>query len=418
MGVHAAHVDANRSSGNSTKILAVAIVIALLGVGFGVYEAIQLRNSASGESTLTSIVAGSTSYVTVAITKATIVTITEGVQQQANVSTITAGNATSDPQGMAFDPANDEIYVALENSISVAVINASTDKLVATIPLPAGDEPLSLAYDSVNGMVYVANVNPSCTLPAVPVCTIPVIDTATNTLATPVSAPDWSNVVAVDNSTNTIFASSNDGDDLFIINGTTNQLTYFQNHDSIPDNAEGLAVDSSKNTAIVGNWYDDRAQAQIGIVGLTSSGGCTTTKYLGNSNGYCMNSVLGIDGGTIDGVAVNPTTGIIYVANYKGNVVNVISESTGKEVANITAPSPAGVAVDPSSNTVYVASNGTSTNSLFVISGSTNSIVLTVPMGADTGPANVLFDSATSTVYVSNANDGTISAVDLAGLSL
>jgi len=409
----------NKSNSSTTKILAIAIVIALLGVGFGGYEALQPRNNGSAEVTLTSIVAGSTSTVTVAITKATIVTVTEGVQQQANVTKITAGNATSGPQGMAFDPANNEIYVALENSVSVAVLNASTNKLITTIHLPTDDEPVSLAYDSANGMLYVANVNPNCTTPTVPNCTIPVINTKTNAVTAEIPTGDTTNAVGVDNTTNTIFATSNDGDEVFIANGATNQATYFQNHTSIPDNSEGLAIDSSKHLAIVGNWYDDRAQAQIGFVGTTSGGQCLPIKpYLGNSNGYCMTKILGIDGGTIDGVAVNQKTGMIYVANYKGNVVNVISESTGKDVANITAPSPAGVDVDPSSNTVYVASNSTSTNSLFVISGSTNSIVLTVPMGAGTGPANVLFDPRTDTVYVSNANTGTVEAVDLAGLSL
>jgi YVTN family beta-propeller protein len=412
-------VDADKSSGSSTKILAIAIVIALLGVGFGVFEAIQPRVNSSGESTLTSIVAGSTSYVTVAITQATIVTVTvAGGQQQAHVTNVTVGNATSTPEGMAFDPANNEVYVALENSFAVAVINASNDKAITTISLPSGDYPFSVAYDSANGMVYVANINFSCTEPAVPTCAILVIDTKTNTLAPSITTPDTTNAIDVNNSTNTIFASSDDGDEVFIVNGTTNQVTYFLNHNSVPDNAEGLAADSSNNKVVVGNWYDDRAQAQIGIMSASGAGGCLSGTYEGNNNAYCMTSVSGIDGGTVDGIAVDQKTGMIYVANYKGNVVNVISESTGKDVANITAPSAAGVAVDPVSNTVYIASNATSTESLFVVNGSTNSIELTVPIGAGTGPANVIVDDATSTVYVSDANTGTVSAVDLAGLSL
>ena len=409
---------ASSRSDNSTKILAIAIVIALAGVAFGSFEALQPRGSGGAETLTFGYATTVTTTATVVITKPTVVTATEGVQQQANVTNITVGNATSGPQGMAFDPANNEIYVALENSIAVAVINASTDKLVSTIPLPAGDEPLGLAYDSVNGMVYVANVNPNCTVPAVPVCTIPVINTKTNTLATEIKAPDFSNAVAVDNSTNTIFATSNDDDAVFIVNGATNQLTYFQNHNSVPDNSEGIAVDSFTHVAFVGNWYGDRAQAQLGFLSPTSGGGCLTGSYQGTNNAYCINKALGIDGGTVDGVAFNPKTGMIYLANYKGNVVNVISESTGKDVANITAPSPAGVAVDPVSNTVYIASNSTSTNSLFVVTGSTDSIALTVPMGAGSGPANVVVDDATSTIYVSNANTGTVEAVDLAGSSL
>jgi DNA-binding beta-propeller fold protein YncE len=159
--------------------------------------------------------------------------------------------------------------------------------------------------------------------------------------------------------------------------------------------------------AFVANWYHTRTAAEFGFVGNQSNGGCLATN---TNSSYCTTQSLTLNGGKIDSIAVNPNTGLIYVANVKGDMVNVISESTGTDVANITVPSPVGIAVDQFSNLVYVASNDTSTNSLIVISGSTNAIVDSVPVG--NGPANVAVDTNTNTIYVSSADDGTISAID------
>lgn len=397
----------DKSGGSSTRLLAVALIIALLGVGFGGYEAVQPRTS--GSVTVTSTIAGPTLTSTVSVTSATIVTVTEG-SQQAKVSAITVGGATSNPQGMAFNPTNNELYVALENSSSVAVVNATTGALVTTIPLTAGDVPFALAYDSANNMVYVANLNgATCSPPAISTCTVPVINGATNTVATYIPMPDTTNGIVVNPSTNTVYAASNDDDAVFFINTTTNQVTELQIHSAVPDNSQALAIDTHTGVVIDGNWYHKRTASQIGLIGLDSNGGCITGTTTTNST-YCVTNRLGIDGGKIDSVAVNSNTGTIYVANPEKDVVNVISESTGKVVANVTVPSPVGVFADPFSNVVYVASNSTSSNALVVISGSTNSILADIPVGQ--GPANVAMDTNTNTIYVSNADSGTVSVID------
>lgn len=65
-------------------------------------------------------------------------------------------------------------------------------------------------------------------------------------------------------------------------------------------------------------------------------------------------------------------------------MINLFSESTGQDIANITVPSPAGLAVDPSTN------NG--------------------------GPANVALDSNSNTVIVSSVSAGSISIINEANL--
>jgi YVTN family beta-propeller protein len=376
-----------RSVGRANvRILAIAVIIALLGIAVGGYFALQPRPSGGREATLVSTVAGATTTTTVTVTKPTLITIS-GAQGSAKSSTkvaaITVGSGTSAPQGIAVNPANGAVYVALMNSSSVAVINGTSAKVITTLALAKGSQPVALAFDPVNKLVYVANSNSS---------TISVIDSMTNTVKSPITVPDTTNDIDVNPSTNTIYAASNDNDAVFVVSGATNQVTTIQNHTHIPDNAASVAVDPTKNMVVVGNFYDTKTVAQLGFI-----------------DGYrnTVTTEMNITGGQITGVAVNSNTGVAYVANYKANLVNVVSES-GKIIANISVPSPHALAINPNTNRIFVASPDS--NSIVVISGTQNSIVGTINVGK--GPIDVAVDPNSNKIYASNQLDGTVSAID------
>jgi YVTN family beta-propeller protein len=66
------------------------------------------------------------------------------------------------------------------------------------------------------------------------------------------------------------------------------------------------------------------------------------------------------------GIAVNPNTNTIYVANTNSNTVSVIDGKTNKVTSNLTVGMfPSGIAVNPNSGIVYVADQGS--NSVSVI---------------------------------------------------
>jgi len=70
-------------------------------------------------------------------------------------------------------------------------------------------------------------------------------------------------------------------------------------------------------------------------------------------------------------VAVNPVTGTIYVVNSASGTVSVINGVTNSLTATVnTGSNPIAVAVNPLSNMVYVANNGS--NNITVINGATN----------------------------------------------
>jgi YVTN family beta-propeller protein len=101
-------------------------------------------------------------------------------------------------------------------------------------------------------------------------------------------------------------------------------------------------------------------------------------------------------------IAVNPTTNKIYVANSGtdtslGNTVTVIDGATNATTTVTVGMDPVFIAVNPATNKIYVANQGEST--VTVIDGATNA---TTPVTVPAGPAIVAVNSVTNKIYVMN----------------
>ena len=100
-------------------------------------------------------------------------------------------------------------------------------------------------------------------------------------------------------------------------------------------------------------------------------------------------------GNYANGVAVDPGTHTVYVANEGDSTVSVIDAATRTVTATIpVGESPSDVAVDPSTHSVYVSD----VNGVTVIDGSTRTVTATIPVGQALG--TVAVDPGTHTVYV------------------
>jgi len=127
----------------------------------------------------------------------------------------------------------------------------------------------------------------------------------------------------------------------------------------------------------------------------------------GNRNGT-ITSGIKVDSYPV-GIAVNPNTNKIYVANEFSNTVSIIDESTDKIQATIKVGSfPYGIDVNPLNNRVYVANRGS--NTVSVIDGLTNLKMADVQVGKS--PIDVAVNPSSSLVYVTNIESGTVSVVD------
>jgi YVTN family beta-propeller protein len=106
--------------------------------------------------------------------------------------------------------------------------------------------------------------------------------------------------------------------------------------------------------------------------------------------------------------AYDSANGDVYVTNYDGATVSVISGATNTIVATVTVGSgPVGAAYDAGNGDVYVANYFSATVS--VISGATNTVVATPSVGSD--PQAVEYDSGNGDVYVANYLGGTVSVI-------
>jgi YVTN family beta-propeller protein len=97
-------------------------------------------------------------------------------------------------------------------------------------------------------------------------------------------------------------------------------------------------------------------------------------------------------GYTIYGIAVNPKTNKIYVANGVVNSIFVIDSSSGARLANVPMPYvPFGVAVNPNTNMVYVTSLGTEWTT--IIDASTNTLVTSIAIPEFPGATQLILST-------------------------
>ena len=110
------------------------------------------------------------------------------------------------------------------------------------------------------------------------------------------------------------------------------------------------------------------------------------------------------------GIAANPNTDMIYVANNVNGTVSVIDGKTNKVVGNMTVgSSPEGVAVNPVTDRVYVANSGS--NGISIIDGKTNKVVDNIT-GGGISPKGVAVNPETNMVYVANSGSYTVSVIN------
>jgi YVTN family beta-propeller protein len=109
-----------------------------------------------------------------------------------------------------------------------------------------------------------------------------------------------------------------------------------------------------------------------------------------------------------DAVAVDSTTGLVYVANGDGTV-SVISEASESVVQTISVGGyPDGIAVDPTTNEIYVAEYGNA--QVGVISGATSTVTAQIPVASNAQGDAV--DATTGMLYVSDGNVDDVSVID------
>jgi YVTN family beta-propeller protein len=101
----------------------------------------------------------------------------------------------------------------------------------------------------------------------------------------------------------------------------------------------------------------------------------------------------------------------LYVTNNIDNTVSVINGKTNQVIGSpiTVGMNPNGIAFDSANGNLYVDNSVRVQSTVSVISGSSNTVIATIPVGKN--PEGVAFDSANGNIYVANTDDNTVSVI-------
>ena len=260
------------------------------------------------------------------------------------VATIQVG---ASPIGVAISPDGSRVYVANLVSQNTSVIDASTNKVIATIMAGGGDY---LAISPDGKYLYIESSNGN----------IIVINTTTNSI-----------VATIATKGNSGMAVSPDGKYLYVAGQNTpssNLLTVINTQSNtvlttIPVGVapEGVAITPDGKQVYVANYNSNS---------VTVINALTNTVTQGIAVGHLpADIVISKDGSTA------------YVVNYNSDNVSVINTVTNIVVDSIAVGSgPFGMALTPDGKELYVLNNGS--NDISIINTATNKVSKTINGGS------------------------------------
>jgi YVTN family beta-propeller protein len=367
----------------------------------------------------------------------------DGPVSMVNTATCNALNASGCSQtpstmangdAIAIDYSNQSVYVtdAIDQTISVLngkTCNATTQSdcsEFSVTPVPAGLFPLASAVDLTTHTLYV----PLTALTGV-LDYVAVIDgSACNAIdhsgcgETPrlVQVGSLAELVTIDPTTKSAYVLSTQSSTLSVISTAT---CNGRNQSGCPQRAPALAVGvnpvgmdiNPKTHTLYTSSQDTR---RVWVLDTSTCNGMDTS----GCTMFASTTTVGV---APVGVADNPNTKSVYVANQLDNTVSVINEAACNQEhlagCNRTWPTinvgnePRFIGINKITSTIYV-SNSVD-NTLSVIDGATCNGQITsgcmepqptTPVG--TVPQQVTVDETTDTIYVVNQDDNTVSVIN------
>jgi YVTN family beta-propeller protein len=323
------------------------------------------------------------------------------------------------------DP-NGYMYVANHGSTTVSVISPTTNSVVGTIIV--GSRPEGVTFDPVHCDVYVSNSG-SNSVSVISTSTDMVVDTVSvgaspegitwdqdsgsvyvaNANSNSVSSiaggsADYLGDITVGSGPRALAADVGTGE-LYVLDGNSNQVSVVSPAASsvviatlnIPQNyPEPIGYDSANGDVYVLDEAGDTVDV-IASMGLWTN---TIIAIIGvgwNPAALTVNTQFGEDG-------------ILYVANAGSNNVSVISGASNTVVASVPVGSdPRGIAYDSNNNDIYVNDEGSGTAS--VISGKTNTVIATIPSVNGEGEhTTAKYDPNNGEIYM--CSDGSVAVIN------
>ncbi|MBI3969838.1 MAG: fibronectin type III domain-containing protein [Chloroflexi bacterium] len=319
--------------------------------------------------------------VTVTLGAPSAATVSVGYATSDGTASVARGDYTATSGSLTFAPGETSKSIAvavtndtlLETSEAFTVtlsspVNATTGTLSsATVTIADNDPGPSLVaaidhetyrYTDDGVYAYSAAVNPTTNRIYVArgkLRHVTVVDGATNTVITSIEVPEsGTNIrdVAVNPTTNRIYATDGNGTRLLVIDGATNSVIDSVSLGSYGAFPIGVAVDPSTNRIYVANY----GSGEVKIVDGASH--TVTSRWIGGSPAW---------------IAVNPDTHRVFVK--RDNQLVVFDDVPGSGNAIVSVGGARRVAVNPTTNRVYVTSIWGMSYGTYVIDGATLGVV-------------------------------------------
>lgn len=281
------------------------------------------------------------------------------------------------PKFSVFDPANGYIYITTEGSTDkVLVFDTYSDCVIKNITV--GSSPNGLAYDALNGNIYVVNTYSS---------NVSVIDTATNTVIKSIYvAPFICNIVSDSNNGN-LYVTSSYSNSVEVLNASTNSVT---SNISVGVGPIGITFDPSNNDIYVGYVNSPN----ISVISIQTSSivkNITLTSPV--NNGF---------------ITFDPLNDYIYVND--ASCLSVINGSSNNIVKSFYCDlNDRGVTVDTITGNIYM--TYASNNEVSVLNGVSNTLIKNIKVACS--PMGIVFDSYNDYIYVNNELSSSITVISV-----
>ncbi|HEX6771395.1 MAG TPA: YncE family protein [Acidobacteriaceae bacterium] len=318
---------------------------------------------------------------------------------------------TIHPHAIAFNPANRTFYAVDQNDNRVVAVDIAGKQ--STIDV--GRQPNAIAIDPGTNRIYVVNAGSG---------NVSVIDGSHNHVISTVPTDTRPYAIGIDAGLHRAYVSNTFSDKVTVIEGATNMATqlplgwkdfvetdarlhlaFFISYEDRALTVLNAAQKSRRVDLGLSHPWGLAVDEQRGIVYITEIGEDTLVAYHEDSG----KSETAHTGAMPDAVAVDESTNRVYVANYVGGSVTVFDGATLKAIATVaTGHHPQALALDGRRHRVLVAN--THSDNVTVIDGASNRVVATVPAGRN--PYAVAVDPESGQVYVANYGSQPLTKLD------
>lgn len=296
-------------------------------------------------------------------------------------SPIPAGN---NPQNIAFDSNNKFLYVTDANSNSVSVINSLNSTTIGTIQ--GISSPFGVIYCSDNNFIYITSFTGSGN--------ISVINTNTNTIVKTINPgqalPEY---LAYDSMNKDLYITNEEIGTITVIDTVSNSILKII---TLPTGSSptGIAYDPNNQEAYISSG------GQMLIINCTSNTFDTTIPYQSFNNG-----------GPMEMVAFDSNNGYIYATDYTdGHTISVIDPSSNQLLETIgVGIGSYGIIFNSFDNNLYVTNY--ESFSVSVVSGSSNIVIGNISLPLNSFPTGIAFDSVNNYTYVIDSSFNELSVI-------